>query len=191
MAADHAKICECLNEDVDVLEVFTGRLDQRVFCSCRGRSELFGGVFSYPNHFVEFIDSGGRRVTNITEWFRQLKCLSLINPEIGVDNVVGFFYQINIEVGVRIILRNQIHYFVALGHRAHDIFVADLINIRFLLLANLIVFPDVGRLPNLHGVVFLSGSIGLEIDQLSIFKDRKTVADDRCGDYLLNHVVGQ
>ena len=95
----------------------------------------------------------------------------MINPEIGIQYIIGLLRQIDIDLGVGFFTINQVDDFVAFGHAANNVTIANLIKIGVGLARNRSFSFGKGRLPNLNRVVFLRAAVTLEINHVTIGKD--------------------
>ena len=80
---------------------------------------------------------------------------------------------------------------MALGHAAHQVAIADLVQERIGIGVRYVVFANVRRLPDLQGVVLLGFVMRLEADHLAAMEKGGTVAQDGRFDSLLDQVVPQ
>ena len=142
-------------------------------------------------YFLEFVDGPGGGGADLGQGQRRPKGLRLVEPMVGIQNGTRFLDQVHVQAPVHVFAANQVQHVVALGHRPHDVLVADLVEVAFLLHRGCPVGPDVGRLPDLDRVVLGGFAGGLEVGQLAVGKQRKAVANQGILYPLLDQVVGK
>ncbi len=116
--------------------------------------------------------------------------LLAIEPEGGVEQVAGAFFQIVVEIGVAVVAVEEREDLLTLGHGADEGGVADFIEVVVRLGGGFETRAGEGGLPDLDGVVFLRLGIGSEEGELAIFEGGESVAVDGSFHALGDDVVG-
>ena len=108
------------------------RLQQILDCLPNGSSPFLGRT-TKPLNFFELINRRGGRTTNLLQRFGEVPGIFLPQPKVGIDDVAGFFRQIQIEIAIVVILAEKCQNFTTLSHSANQFRVADLKEIRLVI----------------------------------------------------------
>ena len=130
-------------------------------------------------------------VADLAQGFAQVKTIRTADPEIAVLDVAGQLGQIDEQIGVGVLLGNQVQDFVAFRHAADQVAIADLVQERVGLGRRDVVRTHVRRLPDLQRVVFLGFGLRFEADQFAAVEERGSVTAKRRLDGLFDQVVPQ
>ena len=150
---------------------------------------LAGGVPLDPHHLLELVDRRGGRVPDLPERGGQAAGFLVGDPEEAVEDVGRLLDDVDVEVGVGVLLVDQSEHLVALGHAPHDVLVAHLVQERLLLSRWLVTLSGVGGLPDLDRMVLGRGFLRAEADQFTTVEQREAVTDQGGLDLLLDQVV--
>ena len=189
IAADRPQIGQRGHEITDTVKSFSARGLDNLVGPLLCISRLPGRVAPDADHLVELVDGchGGR--ADLDQNSLQLERLGSVEPEVGVDQVARGLDQVDVQVGVGVLLVDQAQHLVTFRHRTDHVLVADFEEIRIAVGVGHVVLAHVGRLPNLHGVVFLRLALALEADQFAALEKRVSVADQGCAHPLPDQVV--